>query len=276
MLTTGLDAAGGRGGWCCWRAWHRQGPTSGAPAALRRDMGAGAADIAQVVPAVRDNLPDLPALQGGSWRDDRQVINGIIWRTRAGAPWRDLPERRTPCQTCYVGSNILGKLGVRGRVKAATIAHRLGIMKPGSCPLVSTPEIPQRTRVPCDDDQGDEQAAGRAAGVGLQLWTGPDALGARPGSPTAEDGPGHVAFLSWPLVPMVVRRLSSRRGSRHGPPDDAAIRDPTRLRSRSRLGRTRPGGPRQPKAVGCRLARARPPRWRATGGRRRRAWTGGS
>jgi transposase len=107
VLTTGLDAAGGRGGWCCWRAWHRQGPTSGAPAALGRDMGAGAADIAQVVPAVRDNLPDLPALQGGSWRDDRQVINGIIWRTRAGAPWRDLPERRTPCQTCYVGSNIL-------------------------------------------------------------------------------------------------------------------------------------------------------------------------
>ena len=73
---------------------------SGDPAALRRDIGAGAADIAQVVPAVRDNLPDLPALQGGSWRDDRQVINGIIWRTRAGAPWRDLPERRTPCQTC--------------------------------------------------------------------------------------------------------------------------------------------------------------------------------
>jgi len=28
-------------------------------------------------------------------------------------------------------SNILGKLGVRGRVEAATIAHRLGIIKPG-------------------------------------------------------------------------------------------------------------------------------------------------
>jgi DNA-binding CsgD family transcriptional regulator len=29
-------------------------------------------------------------------------------------------------------SNILGKLGVRGRVEAATIAHRLGIVEPGS------------------------------------------------------------------------------------------------------------------------------------------------
>ena len=31
------------------------------PAALRHDMGAGAADVAQLVPAVRDCLPDLPA-----------------------------------------------------------------------------------------------------------------------------------------------------------------------------------------------------------------------
>jgi DNA-binding CsgD family transcriptional regulator len=31
------------------------------PAVLRHDMGAGAADIAQVVPAVRERLPDLPA-----------------------------------------------------------------------------------------------------------------------------------------------------------------------------------------------------------------------
>ena len=30
------------------------------PVVLRRDMGAGAADIAQVVPAVHDHLPDLP------------------------------------------------------------------------------------------------------------------------------------------------------------------------------------------------------------------------
>jgi transposase len=29
------------------------------------------------------------------------VVNGIIWRTRTGAPWRDLPERFGPWQTCY-------------------------------------------------------------------------------------------------------------------------------------------------------------------------------
>jgi len=25
--------------------------------------------------------------------DDRLVINGILWRFRTGAPWRDVPER---------------------------------------------------------------------------------------------------------------------------------------------------------------------------------------
>jgi len=29
------------------------------------------------------------------------VINGIIWRIRTGSPWRDLPERYGPWQTCY-------------------------------------------------------------------------------------------------------------------------------------------------------------------------------
>jgi transposase len=29
------------------------------------------------------------------------VINGISWKLRTGAPWRDLPERYGPWQTCY-------------------------------------------------------------------------------------------------------------------------------------------------------------------------------
>jgi len=39
--------------------------------------------------------------QGGQWRNHRQVINGILWRLRVGAPWRDVPERYGPWQTCY-------------------------------------------------------------------------------------------------------------------------------------------------------------------------------
>jgi len=34
--------------------------------------------------------------KGGQWRDHRQVINGIIWKYRTGAPWRDVPSRYGP------------------------------------------------------------------------------------------------------------------------------------------------------------------------------------
>jgi transposase len=29
------------------------------------------------------------------------VINGILWKIRTGAPWRDLPERYGPWKTCH-------------------------------------------------------------------------------------------------------------------------------------------------------------------------------
>jgi len=42
--------------------------------------------------------PLLPRNQrrGGRWRDHRTVVNGILWKLRTGAPWRDLPERYGP------------------------------------------------------------------------------------------------------------------------------------------------------------------------------------
>lgn len=39
--------------------------------------------------------------RGRPWKDHRRVINGILWKLRTGAPWRDLPERYGPWQTCY-------------------------------------------------------------------------------------------------------------------------------------------------------------------------------
>jgi transposase len=33
--------------------------------------------------------------------DDRRVLNGILWRFRTGAPWRDIPERYGPRTTLY-------------------------------------------------------------------------------------------------------------------------------------------------------------------------------
>lgn len=47
--------------------------------------------------AWRGIAPLLPRSgRGGQRRDHRTVINGIVWKLRTGAPWRDLPERYGP------------------------------------------------------------------------------------------------------------------------------------------------------------------------------------
>ncbi len=38
---------------------------------------------------------------GGQWRNHRQVIDGILWQLRTGAPWRDVPERYGPWKTLH-------------------------------------------------------------------------------------------------------------------------------------------------------------------------------
>lgn len=47
--------------------------------------------------------PLLPAngRRGGQWNDHRAMLNGMFWRLRTGAPWRDLPERYGPWQSVY-------------------------------------------------------------------------------------------------------------------------------------------------------------------------------
>jgi transposase len=49
---------------------------------------------------LKPHLPANPS-RGHDYRDHRQVINGILWHLKTGAPWRDVPERYGPWQTCW-------------------------------------------------------------------------------------------------------------------------------------------------------------------------------
>lgn len=74
----------------------------------------------------------LPTVEGRGrpFKDHRQVVNGIFWVLRSGAPWRDLPERYGSWKTVYdrfrrwakdgtlecIVSQLQGELDAEGRI----------------------------------------------------------------------------------------------------------------------------------------------------------------
>jgi transposase len=69
--------------------------------------------------------PLLPTKRRGvKPRKSRQVLNGIFWILRTGAPWRDLPERYGPYTTAYNRFNRWRKAGIWDRLMDAIVqAH---------------------------------------------------------------------------------------------------------------------------------------------------------
>jgi transposase len=64
--------------------------------------------------------PLLPPPRGGRPRkDDRLVIDGILWKLATGAPWRDLPERYGPWQSVYTRFRRWTRAGAWDRLLAA-------------------------------------------------------------------------------------------------------------------------------------------------------------
>lgn len=62
-------------------------------------------DLADAQWALLDALIPEPKRRkdgrGRPWKDRREVLNGILYILRTGAPWADLPERYPPYQTCH-------------------------------------------------------------------------------------------------------------------------------------------------------------------------------
>jgi transposase len=65
--------------------------------------------------------PERPAT-GRPNHDHRTIINGIVWRLRTGAPWRDLPERYGPWQTVYSRFRRWQQAGIWERILATLTA----------------------------------------------------------------------------------------------------------------------------------------------------------
>jgi transposase len=64
--------------------------------------------------------PLLPPRRPGAVRkDDRLVVNAILWKLATGAPWRDLPERFGAWQSVYTRFWRWTRAGVWDRLLAA-------------------------------------------------------------------------------------------------------------------------------------------------------------
>ena len=57
-----------------------------------------------------------PAETGRPRRDAREMLNGVLWILRTGAPWRDLPERYGPWETVYQYFNEWRSTGTYDRI----------------------------------------------------------------------------------------------------------------------------------------------------------------
>jgi transposase len=61
--------------------------------------------------------------RGRRWKDHRTVINGIMWKLKTGAPWRDIPERYGSWKTCYYRFTRWQQDGVWGRLLQHVQTH---------------------------------------------------------------------------------------------------------------------------------------------------------
>jgi transposase len=55
----------------------------------------------KLIEPILGKLPRRADGRGRPWQDSRKVLDGILWVLRTGAPWKDLPPRYPPYQTCH-------------------------------------------------------------------------------------------------------------------------------------------------------------------------------
>ncbi len=68
-------------------------------------------------------LPGREGHVGGTARDNRLFVEAVLYRYRAGIPWRDLPERFGPWKAVHTRFSRWAASGVWGRVFAVLSAE---------------------------------------------------------------------------------------------------------------------------------------------------------
>lgn len=67
-------------------------------------------------------MPVVPLREdkrGRPRRSSREIMDGILWVLRTGAPWKDIPDRYPPYQTCHRRFQEWNEAGVMDRILEA-------------------------------------------------------------------------------------------------------------------------------------------------------------
>jgi transposase len=127
--------------------------------------------------------------RGRPWRDPRDVMNGILWILRTGAPWGDLPDRYPPRATCHRRFQKWVEEGTMRKVRAALLK-----------------DLDKRGKIDWDESFVDGSFASAKKG---------GALSARPSGVKAPSGwQSSTAMVFLSELPSTARRPRSARSSK--------------------------------------------------------------
>jgi transposase len=82
---------------CCWRCW----PIGSRFWMVHEPRSSAMLELTDSAFSRVQRLLPADSRRGKPWRDHRQVLGGILWKLPTGRPWRDVPGRFGPWQTCY-------------------------------------------------------------------------------------------------------------------------------------------------------------------------------
>ncbi|WP_435826549.1 transposase [Nonomuraea dietziae] len=163
----------------------------------------------------------------------RQLIDGIRWRIRTGAPWRDVPESYAPWSTVYGRFRRWQRDGTWAKILAALQAHagrRREDQLDGECGLHDQPDPPEHSllgvagREPWSTAQGSGRSPERGGPGGRAArapWpTAPRGRGVATGEATCSPGEKGIARTCGPGQPE--RAPSQNRKEDRPPATEAA------------------------------------------------------
>jgi len=72
------------------------------------------------------------------WKNDRNIMEAILWKLRTGAPWRDIPPEFCIWKTAY---NRFNRWASKGLWNNFFLAYEMKLIRSGYSPMEATYEL---------------------------------------------------------------------------------------------------------------------------------------